>query len=754
MKTRSVVILALLVAATATVGSAAYADTCPTPSLVQCRDPAYLGTACGQQSVANESSTCSTQLRAAYQAETQKPDVTVEEVMVPQQPGVTTAAASKKYSYFNHFGKNTSFPGEFMGVEQKSQLAVASNGQVNLFGDSATRLGLGLLKTQTDAWTANGNQVRSCAEYTHEKFRGYTQWKDLADVSLASDEVLFQKAYDPTVGIANKTLKSKSGLSNLPSVQFPSNGQIGTIIVGGQPQPIMDPKSPKNGFFKGYKSLAKGSFFKPADAALKQKLMAAQGQSHHITDWNYHKQMHDTLTPSYDDETLRHYEDLQADYLRLVAQREEVLTLIAKYGTIWTTPQASRDLGAELAALEASIRSELQQADAVGCLDAVNPSRCDWSQRQLRDQVGGFYSKHMEAAFQKCIENTSDDFGSTSLVRNAGMFNNNQKQDYTGTAEDVDQFQGVVANWISQQSFPVDEKGKPFLGDRKSDSGVIGSGELSLDWSYDVGWAVENLTKEGDECKAGLKANGSFKAVGHAYGTDVNVIDANTELTAVDSVGKAKVKLTVLDNVVWNRWDDPYTQELSAGLAKEFKSGTSKNFSTTIYPFGIPVTLSAGVGMSVGLKVNAKAAVASSQCTVLPSGTATIELASVNGTITPWAQADAMASAAIGIPGFQAGIKCNIVIVRGEMPMTANAKITVNSSRQVNASASFVGKQQFRMLDGTIKAFVDGPFDFMDSEWTVFSWQGPKIDQEIFRFEKSTMPLNQMKQALPPTGGT
>lgn len=748
MKTRSPVILALLVASSATVASAAQADTCPAPLLVQCRDPDYLATACGQAATADESSACSVLLRDAYRAELQKPEVAVGEVMVPGQPGTTTVAGVKPYKFQNHLARNLT--GEFLGVEQKSQLLAVGGGQLNLFADGLTQLGVANLKTQRDGWAANGNTVRSCAEYAQERFQGYAQWKDLADVSLLSDEALFDKAFDPAQGIANKTLYSRSGATALPPVEWPSNGALGTIIVGGRPQQVIDHRVPKNGFFKQYRSLAKGSFFKPEDAALKSKLM--QGQSHHVVDWNWHKQMHDALASSYDEETLRYYEDLQADFARIAGQREGILALIAKHGPTLTTtdPPSTRNLSAELASLDAALRAELVEADANGCLDPVNPTQCDWSYKQLRDEVTAFYSKKMETAFQKCVENTGDDFGPNALIHKAqSTFGAHAKgiEDYATSAENVEKFPEVVSSWVAAQAFPVDANGRPYLGDRKSDSGTIGSSDLSLDWSYDAGWAIQNLTKEGKGCEAGVKVDGAFKAVGHAYGTDVNVIDAAAELSTEQQKGKAKVKLTVLDQKVWDRWDNPYTSELSAGLVKDMKSGTSKEFTTTIHPFGIPVTLGAGVGMSVGLKVNAKVTIGGS-CQTNPTVT-NIDLASMSGSVTPWAQADAFASAAVGIPGFRAGIKCNVVVVRGEMPITANAKLSMTTAKQVNAMVSLTGKQTFRMLDGNIKAFVDGPFDFMDSEWTVFSWQGPKIDQEVFRLENSTLPLDLMKSGLP-----
>ena len=82
------------------------------------------------------------------------------------------------------------------------------------------------------------------------------------------------------------------------------------------------------------------------------------------------------------------------------------------------------------------------------------------------------------------------------------------------------------------------------------------------------------------------------------------------------------------------------------------------------------------------------------------------------------------------------------------MPISAGAKITMSLSKAVTASLSFAGKQKFRMLDGNVKAFVDAPLDFLDSEWTLFAWQGPTIDEEIFKFEKSNLPLDVIKNYL------
>lgn len=752
MKIRTRFVLPSLVLAAATsAGAAAAQSSCPAPLLAQCRDPAYLETECGQASIADENAACSVLLRAAYDAEMQRPDVSVEEVTLPDDPESTAAAGAKRYSFFKHLTRN--LHGRFLGTEQRSQLFAAGGGAINLFTDGVTRTGLQSLQTQRDAWSQNGNVVRSCTEYVHERFYDYTRFRDLADVSLLSDEVLFETAFDDEHGIANRTLYSKSGASALPAVVWPSNGQIGTIVIGGVPRPLMDPKDAKNGYFKAYRSLSRGSFFGPADTALRNKLQA--GSSHHLVSWDWHRQMQSALA-AYHPDTLRYYDDLQQDFLRLVGEREKLLDLIAEHGPTMTSTDhcagqpgcapVTRDLQAELVAVEAAIRSELQRAEAEGCLDPVNVTKCDWSYRQLRDQVAAFYSKHMEAAYQTCVANTGGDFATNAPVRNAASVYGAPKNDYTTRAEDIESFGTVIANWVASQPFPKKPDGSPAIQDRKSDSGTIGSGDLSLDWSYDTGWEVTGLGPQTEACSANLSVDGSFSAVGHAYGTDVNIVDAAAKLYTEQSTGKAKIKLDVLGVKVWNRWDNPYTSELQTGLVKEMKSRTEKKFTTTVYPFGVPVTLGAGVGMAVGMKVDAKARVGGT-CSSTPSGTG-IDLASITGTVTPFTQADAFASAAVGVPGFRAGVKCNLVLVRGEMPIAAGSKITMSPNRTVTASLSFTGKQKFRMLDGNLKAFVDAPLDFLDSEWTLFAWQGPSIDEEIFKFEKNNLPLDAIKNYL------
>ncbi|HEY2517251.1 MAG TPA: hypothetical protein VGI39_40540, partial [Polyangiaceae bacterium] len=573
----------------------------------------------------------------------------------------------------------------------------------------------------------------------YERYYDYAKFKDASDAQLLSDPALFALAYDAAQGIANRTLYSKSGQATVAAVVFPSNGVVGTITIGGKTQPIVDSRSPKNGFFKAYKSLARGSFF-PTGDPIRMKLQ--QAQSHHVVDWNWHKQMQAALSPLYDAETLRYYEDQQADFLKLVSQRDQILDLIAKFGNTMTEGGTTRDLGAELTALEASLWTELRAADAEGCLDPSNLTKCDWSYRQVRDQVVGYYSKLMEGTYQACIANTGNQFGADALVHHATTLGA-PKNDYATSAEDVEKFGGVISSWVAAQNFPKDpQTGAPLLQGGKSDSGTLGSSDISLTWKYNADWSLD--TSSGKSCQTGIKVDGAFSSTAQAFGTTIPIIDANATVSTVNSLAKADVKLDVLGVTVWHPTDNPSSAELSAGFVKDLKSGTSKDFTTTVYPFGIPVTLGAGVGMSVGLKLDMKAALGGT-CTSNP-GTTGIALATVKGTITPYAQADAYASAAVGIPGFRAGLKCDLIIVRGQMPVSADATLTMTPAKTVNAVLDMSAQQTFHMLDGSVKAFVDGPIDALDGQWTLFSWQGPSINQTLYDFN-ATLPLDTIEAA-------
>jgi hypothetical protein len=365
----------------------------------------------------------------------------------------------------------------------------------------------------------------------------------------------------------------------------------------------------------------------------------------------------------------------------------------------------------------------------------------------MRDQLQRFYSKEMEAAYAKCIEYTGGNFDQGSPVRHATSVNAD-KDDFTTSAEEVEKFYGAVDTWLKSDDIPKDPvTQKPKYSDRKSDSGTLGSGDISLDWTYNTGWDLVGLNGSGETCNANLSVDGAFAAVGHAYGSEIKILDAAAKVYTDKGKGQAAVKLYVTGAKIWDNWNNPKAfDELKTSFVRDFKSGASQEFTTTVFPFGIPVTLGAGVSMEVGLKMSAIAAV-DGTCASTPNGKY-ITLATVTGTVSPHAKADAFASAAVGIPGFRAGVKCELLIVDGSMPITADAKLTLSPQRKVYATMSMVGKQHFDMLDGKIKAFVDGPIGLLDAEWTLFGWEGPTIDEELFRFEKKDIPLDLVKTLL------
>src|SRR5262249_9061879 len=104
-----------------------------------------------------------------------------------------------------------------------------------------------------------------------------------------------------------------------------------------------------------------------------------------------------------------------------------------------------------------------------------------------------------------------------------------------------------------------------------------------------------------------------------------------------------------------------------------------------------------------------------------------------------------------GIDGFKAGVRCDLVVMRGELPMNANASINLASNGAVTGKIAFGVKETIRMLDGQIVAVIDGPGP-PNAEETLFTWTRPKIDQDLVTFNR-TIPIDVIHSMTLPSGG-
>ncbi len=709
---------------------------CPPPTPAQCKDAAYKQTSCGAEA-STPGGTC--EHVVAMDDAIKSGPYTAKLAVLPDHYDEPFYAYSKPYTYGKHQMSGGS--AQYAGREQNAQLTTAVGTNVSSVTDPDAVFTINATTQEKAAWEANGLTVNSCREFVYERYNDWSKFKALTDVEPANDRLTFNLAHSPTQGIWNKVLKSKSGARNLPTISFPTNGVIGHIIRGTQVDEIVDGKSPKNKYAAGFKSLSDGQFATSGafNAAQKQEVNALMTKlnplvSDHVVNWTWHDSMNTQLA-SYTDDELRDMYLKQRSFAELIGERTAIKAEIAAKGL-------TAELQAALFGIEQSILEALRAANTNGCLTSSD-KHCDWSPRLFKDHVESFFAREQEKAFHKCIDNTADDF--TQARHATANFPKATTDIYADTADHMEDYFQVVKNFVDTSLFPKDPTtGKPVIGARKADSGHLGNSDIFLDWSYDAGFGVTEIDGDKDTCHANLSVDGKFNAKASAFGFPMDLIDAKAFLGTEESVGKASFYLEILDEEIWNKIDKNVTQDLRFSITK---SGSVKNkaeFSQTFTIVAIPVTVTGGVSMEVGAEVAASGGV-DGRCEKRGQNRDYI-LASVKGSVKPFIEADAFATAGAGISGFSAGVRIDLVIVRGELPITADANVRLASNGAVTAKLNFGVKEVFRMLDGKVSLYVDGPLS-LDASEELFSWNGPKIEEDLVKWDK-TLPLDAIKEAL------
>jgi hypothetical protein len=708
----------------------AHADalSCPQPTLSQCKSPAYLETECGKLQD-RENSACDALLRAAFDADTQTlPAASITQVMQPDKPGTAVPAARPAYAFAGHGASGLDI--QVAGTTQRAQLLTLVGVDPVLVGDPGNLAQLRALKQARTEWEQNGNRVGSCAETVYERFYDWTKFMDAVDAFGPDDGRVVDAAFAPTTGIAGKTLRSKSGARTLPTVTWPSNGKAGSLMTSSGTQVISDPKAPKNDFFGAYKTLNEKGFFGAADTALRDKLRS--GYSHWLIDWNWHLARRSDLSTRLDEE-LRYWNEKQIDFAGTVARWAAAADAV-RAGDVLRT--ADRDSLAE------QIRRALETADQAGCLSTAGTSVCDWSPRRFRAALESHFAQHMGPAYQLCVDYTGDDF---AALRAPAADLRPTKPDYTVTAEDVEGYYKLIENFIRAQSYPVKPDGSKELGGGKADSGKVGSGDVNLVWSYDVGWGADGLKPDAPTCEVNLHAHGDFSATGNAFGLSKELVAAHVDVGSNKDSARFSQYMRVVGKDLWTPTDwSKEAKRLEWSFVATPKHKESASFGKTIPVFGIPVRLEGGISVLLGADISASANVLPGRCEVR-GNTREVILASATGSLNPYVQADAFASVGVGWSWLKAGAKCDLTVIRGDMPVKADASLRLTSTGTVRANVAMNARQKFRMLDGQISVYFDAPIDSLDREKTIFSWEGPRIDEELYAFNKS-LPLDLMKR--------
>ena len=686
----------LLCAAALCFASVARAqNACPQPTLALCQDTNWLKTPCGQpQTLAG--STCQQLVQAEYQARTANLPLGSHRV-----PGNTTAVAPARHQDQQHFNYNVSGgTGVFGGIAQKTQIGGAMEplppGAAPAPGTPQYTY-LGVTSTK-NLWSADGARVKSCNEYVYEGFYDYELFEDQAALHGTDYRAIFNLAFGPApYGIASRMLRDRASETiptqmTWPAASYPDVGAPNLL--------------PKNAFYAGYeKLLAKG--FVLNDPALDTALHGGF-ESWYAQDWTWHAGMSASLAGTPDD-VLSFLEDKKTAFSEKVAIRN------ALWDKVQAEPPAScppgswfclKDGELDLSYADMDLRDMLHDAQAQGCVNASATTACDWSPKMFYDALQSFFDHQREVARTRCLDATGDDF--TTARTNAtsvGCIQNDMTVKPSYMRWYIDRALAAQATL----AYPIDPvTGKPHLGDSVADSWTVGDPDwFQAQFGYDASWKIDNfvnsLMTSRQTCDAHIVTTAGASDTTTILGTAQPIFTARADAYTSDTGANLKLLVTVLGVEQLNYQKLNQATKFTYTKDWTYSDEWSRDSGLTI--LGVGVTLTAGFSASAGVDL-----------------------------------------VVVGV-----GIKGEVNLVKLNVPLDTNLKLSMTPTRAVFAQLVATGKLSLRSLDGSLVGYIDWPYPISDSEESLFSWDGFVVpDEVLFSINRSSVNMATVKAQLDP----
>jgi hypothetical protein len=728
----------LLGAALCFAAAARAQTTCPQPTLALCQDPSYLQSACGQPET-QVGSTCSQLVQAEYQAQTANLPAQNRRV-----PGNTTAVAPASLQPQTQFNYNVSGgTGIFGGLMQKTQIGGAMNalppGAAPAPGSPQyTYLGTVSVKTN---WGTDGARVKSCDEYVYEGWYDYELFENQAALLGTDYRAIFNLAYGPAPsGIASRILRDRASEAIPNQMTWPA-----ATYPELQPPNLL----PKNAFFTGYEKLiAKGFALNdvPLDTALRGGFESWTAQ-----DWIWHAGMSGSLAGTPDD-VLYFLEDKKKAFTDLVAKRN----------ALWDKVQAQppvppgcflcfREGELDMILADIELRDMLHDAQVQGCINSTATTACDWSPKMFYDTLQGFFDHHREVARARCMDATGNDF--TTARTNATSVGCIQN-DMTVKPAYMSWYITKALAAQATLAYPIDPvTGKPHLGDSLADTWTMGDPDwFQIQAGYDASWKIDNFVNSifppvsRQTCDAHIVSTAGANATATVLGTTTPVFSARGD--AYTSEGGANFKLVV--NVLGVEQLNFQKLNLTTKYTytKDWPYSGSWEDSASITILGIGVTVSGGISVDAGLKTTVTLSGGPGCATTV--GSTSVTLAEVNGHVEPWADVDGYLALEVDLLVVDLGIKGTLKLVKLNVPLDANLKLSMTPSRAVFVQLIATGKLNLRTLDGTLSAYADWPWPLGDSEVELTSWDGFEVNETLFNINRSSVNMATVKSQLDP----
>ncbi|CAM4358787.1 hypothetical protein [Corallococcus exiguus] len=698
----------------------ALAAPCTQPTLTECSNVDYRASSCGQENDSYCQGLMESEWKARYTTASKRTALLPESM----GGGVESVAVQPNAVLDTLFSGSDE---SVVGQVQRGQV-LARKGYKNL-----TKVEQAYDK-QRQEWDANGVLERSCQEYVHEKHYDFSRFEQNAGRFGDDFRAVFTAAYGAG-GIAERTLFSKDGVKQAP---------------------LWDGKTrvEKNAYFRfvpgPYPKGTKGYVF-TSEAALKAN--NAEARQAVLPSDAWHQALSKSLSKVADD-VLNDSQQRQEAFAALLERRNAAYASWQRESEMlrsrdFSTVELDEKTAEQLYGLDKALEASLEKADAEGCLVTDKTTACDWSPRRYKAMVDAVMVPRREADLRQCLTVTGNDFGAESFIRNADRLKIKglDQKDYTLNPTLVAAYSRILAEYLAQQAANQQPPTNPVTmtkrqGQDFSAGGYAGDRNFGGGYSLRAGWELSTPGSafNGNWCDTNaaiFSELGLYANVFTSTRTEVAYLTgrASTQPSAI----RAELSARVLGNPVFT-FDQSYPARFTFVERKPFVDKDAAKASATFMVWFIPVTVSGGLSVEVGIVASLGGAMGR-DCT---RNLITLDLL---GNIGPYASANGFVSLAIGIPGLQIGVRGTLTLVRFELPLQGRIGVALSSpTHPTNPNTLFLGlgtslNFTLRSLDGRLSLFAE--LGFLKAEFPIVSWPGFGTSAQLFN-DQHYLPLAQL----------
>jgi hypothetical protein len=444
-------------------------------------------------------------------------------------------------------------------------------------------------------------------------------------------------------------------------------------------------------------------------------------------------------------------------------------------------------LQAQLASTQQAIAAVQQQmtqalenewsSPSKGCLlglidNTQYANSCDWSPKSFIQQYVGLFEAQRQAAYARCLADTGDVFplsmnqdGSPPTpFANTALDTSAQWTDSLADFENfMDEYEvRDVLNYIydkqvasTDANFQNETSTLPVLttnatsttaatsatiGQSAGDTHQFGGSYFGATASYTAEWQAtaklepaanvppkQVLINEVDE-----QVQGSLVGTVTVFGAKQPIVNASVTLDSQPGLAGENVNFAVLGTSIYTSSASFTPDTAPLAIANLSDTPASAGFSTIIPILCIPVKVSAGVSLTVGVTATGDASPPPQ------TPTPTNLSGSVTGTVTPFAHVDGYAQVGVDVLIASVGIEGNITLIDANVPITGTVAVGSTAGGPFTLNSSVTANLQLNELAGEIDLYAQvGVCPVCDTaKIYLLSWNG--FHQEIPLFNPIT----------------